>query len=578
MQSAFRLTFAWGWPKEHVKMDMYTQKKDRMKALRTETGTRRSNKQGNRNQNTTAQKTSELRLSLLEAFPTWGHEGRPSQLVTLHLGPTNSGKTFQALSELVEAGSGWYLSPLRLLAYEVYDTLNRRGVPCSLLTGEESIPVEGASITASTIEMFDPRRSGNCVVIDEAHMLTDPQRGWAWTNAIMEARSPNIHIIGAPFIAPLVSRMVKRIGLETEKVKHARLSPLKVIQSPWSLKNLPSRTILVAFSRATVLGLKTELERRHGRSVSVVYGNLPPEVRLNQAERFASGENEICVATDAVGMGLNLPADNVCFYETEKFDGHSRRSLTPNEIRQIGGRAGRFGLSKFGQVGALTKGDLEVVAQAIKNPIREYSFASVAPTPESLKLISGSLPQKLQKWVLLQGIPAKWKKILRTVDLSQQIDLANMLSPEDVTRLGEERALKLINAPTYREIEDYWLRCARSIINEDAMPLPSNPKTSAINNAEELRMFEQAIRSADCYLWLSQREEFHRYGLQSESVRDNRSRWSVEVDNALKRKIDTGRRCPSCGRPLPIKYRHKICNGCYRSGLEHGTLDLWESN
>jgi ATP-dependent RNA helicase SUPV3L1/SUV3 len=519
-----------------------------------------------------------LRRKLLEAFPTWESDRRPSQQITLHLGPTNSGKTFQALNELVQAESGWYLSPLRLLAREIYDTLNRRGVPCSLLTGEESIPVEGARITASTIEMFDPGQSGNCVVIDEAHMLTDPQRGWAWTRAIMEARSPDIHIIGAPFIEPLIIRMVKGVGMSIEKVEHARLTPLKVIKTPWYLSKLPPRTILVAFSRAAVLGLKAELERRHGRSVSVVYGNLPPEVRLSQAERFAAGVNEICVATDAVGMGLNLPADNVCFFETEKFDGHSHRTLTANEIRQIGGRAGRFGLSEFGQVGALTKGDLEIVNKAISQPIKEYSFAHVSPTPESLDLIPGSLAAKLQKWAQLQDIPAKWKRILRTADLSQQIELAQLLSPGEVKELGNERALKLINAPVYRETEDYWLRCARSIIGRKALPVPQNPRAAAINNAEDLKVYEQAIRSADCYLWLSQRDEFHSYALRSAGVRQQRTHWSLEVDAALQRRIDTARRCPSCGRPLPIKYPYKICNRCYQAGREVRMVELWESD
>jgi len=521
---------------------------------------------------------SGLRHKLLQVFPTWESDQRACQQITLHLGPTNSGKTFQALNVLVEAGSGWYLSPLRLLAHEIYDTLNRRGVPCSLLTGEESIPVQGARITASTIEMFDPRRSGECVVIDEAHMLTDPQRGWAWTRAIMEATAPNIHIIGAPFIESLVTRMVKGAGMKIEKIEHARLTPLKVTRSPWYLARLPRRTILVAFSRATVLSLKTELERRHGRSVSVVYGNLPPEVRLNQAERFASGVNEICVATDAVGMGLNLPADNVCFFETEKFDGHDRRSLTANEIRQIGGRAGRFGLSEFGQVGALTQGDLQIIDKAIHQPIREYSYAHVFPTPESLDLIPGKLAEKLQKWMQLQDIPAKWKRILRTADLSQQIELAELLSPDEVKQLGPERALKLINAPVYRETENYWLLCARSIIAGKAMPPPGTPRTKGLNNAEDLKAYEQAIRSADCYLWLSQRDEFHPYGNQSGMVRAQRARWAAEVDAALQRRIDTSRRCPSCGRPLPIKYPYKICNRCYRSGLEYRLFEMWESD
>lgn len=505
----------------------------------------------------------DLRQRLLEVFPTWESNLRPFQHATLHIGPTNSGKTFQALNELVNAGSGWYLSPLRLLAYEVFDSLNKRGVPCSLLTGEESIPVEGAAITAATIEMFNPVRSGSCVIIDEAHMLSDAQRGWAWTRAIMETRSPDIHIIGASYIEPLVMRLVDAAGIRVDRVEHERLTPLQVIQTPWSLMSLPPRTILVAFSRAMVLGLKTELERDRKRDVSVVYGNLPPEVRLNQADRFARGLTEICVATDAVGMGLNLPADNVCFFETDKFDGRSRRSLTPNEIRQIGGRAGRFGLSDFGQVGALTKGDLAIVRQAIDNPILEYSFAYVAPTPEALTLIPGTLAGKLNTWMLLQSIPSKWKMILRPVDLSAQIELANLLSPQEVGRLRKERAFKLINAPTYRETENYWLLCAKAIIHGKCMPTPQDPGPKIITSANDLILFEQAIRSADCYLWLSQREEFFSSGPESESVRARRAKWSSEVDAALQRRVDTARRCRQCGRPLPLKHRYNICQHCY---------------
>ena len=521
-----------------------------------------------------AGRQAELRQKLLEAFPTWENDMRPVQRAILHIGPTNSGKTFQALNELVEAGSGWYLSPLRLLAHEVFDTLNRRGVRCSLLTGEESIPVEGAAITAATIEMFNPGRSGECIIVDEAHMLTDPQRGWAWTRAIMEARAPILHIAGAPFIEDLVLRLLEAAGIRVDTLEHARLTPLQVIGTPWALTELPPRTILVAFSRAMVLGLKTELERHHRRNVSVVYGNLPPEVRLNQAERFARGESEICVATDAVGMGLNLPADNVCFFETAKFDGRSWRTLTANEIRQIGGRAGRYGLSDLGRVGALRRDDLAIVRQAMEEPISEYGFAYVAPTPEALRLIPGTLAARLQAWMLQQGIPARWKRILRPVDLSQQIELAGLLTPQEVERLGDEAALQLVNAPTYHETRDYWLLCARAIIHGRRLPEPPPPQATVIRNADELLLFEQAIRAADCYLWLSQRHEFHTHAPAAESVRSSRAHWSAEVDGALERRVDTARRCRVCGRPLPLKHRYNICDRCYseRPGWER---DYW---
>ncbi|HYO87498.1 MAG TPA: helicase-related protein, partial [Candidatus Limnocylindrales bacterium] len=293
------------------------------------------------------QRREDLRERLVASFPAWRHGGRAEQRMILHIGPPNSGKTHHALNALAASSGGWYLAPLRLLAFEVFERLNQRGVRCNLLTGEEFIPVDGATITAATIEMFNPQHSGECVVIDEAQMLADSDRGWAWTRALMEAQASSIHVLAPPSGRALIERLARAAELRLTVQKHERLAEIKVADEPWSVRRLPPRTILVAFSRHAALRLKTNLERSN-RSVSIVYGNLPPEVRRRQADRFAHGETEICVATDAVGMGLNLPADYVCFYEVQKFDGRQVRLLTAAEVQQIGGRAGRFGLSQAG--------------------------------------------------------------------------------------------------------------------------------------------------------------------------------------------------------------------------------------
>lgn len=506
---------------------------------------------------------NKLRQQLIDAFPVWDRD-RSDQHITLHMGPTNSGKTFSGLNNLALAGSGWYLSPLRLLAHEVYETLNKRGVPCNLLTGEETINVEGATITAATIEMFNPRRSGACIIIDEAHMLADDQRGWAWTRAIMESTAPEMHIVGSPVSEKLVTRLAEELGFTISTERYERLTPLHVAQRPWSLEDFPPRTILVAFSRRTVLGLKADLEKIYGRSVAVVYGNLPPEVRLRQAERFATGEAEICVATDAIGMGLNLPADNVCFYEVEKFDGKNIRTLNPNEIKQIAGRAGRFGLSELGMVGSLSKANLEVIRAAIEAENTDIGFAYIAPTPESLALLPGTLDNKLSQWATLRAIPERWRKLLRTVDLSEQIKLAGMLSPDDVKRLGEETALHLISAPVANNTETYWYECARAIIDRRDMPFPDGDLPRKITDSDGLESYELMIRCADIYLWLAQRHEFARYAPEEENVRAERRRLSLILDDALAEKIDTARRCRSCGRPLPPNSRYNICERCFR--------------
>ena len=509
------------------------------------------------------QERDALRDKLLQAFPAWQHEGRVEQHISLHVGPPNSGKTHDALEALVAAGSGWYLAPLRLLAHEVFDRLNQRGVPCNLLTGEEYIPVADAQITAATIEMFNSTYSGDCIIIDEAQMLADSDRGWAWTRALMEAQAPEIHVIAPDTAQSLIEKLATEAGISYTPIKHERLAPIKVSEQHWPLEMLEPRTILVAFSRRTVLHLKTELEQMR-RSVSVVYGSLPPEVRRRQADRFAQGETEICVATDAVGMGLNLPADYVVFFEIEKFDGTRVRMLKTAEVQQIGGRAGRYGFSKAGEVGAVTRRDLKAVRKLFYGEPPILTHARVAPTVQDLQIIPGRLWEKLTQWAELSSIPATLRDAIRTTDLDERVELAKMITDEQVQKIGLELAVKLINAPTRKNSRAYWLSCARAIIDGYTMPMPPQAPRM-INDSRDLETAEAAISCADIYLWLANRGEFEKYAESEMEVRSARHYWSTQIDDALLRRIDTARRCESCGRRLPRNHRYSICDRCYYS-------------
>lgn len=503
----------------------------------------------------------ELRAKLVAAFPTWRHNGRADQEVILHVGPPNSGKTYDALQALIQAGHGWYLAPLRLLAFEIFDRLNQQGVACNLLTGEEHIPVEGARITAATVEMFNPHMSGECVVIDEAQMLADPDRGWAWTRALMEAEAPAIHVIGPATAQRLIEKLSGAAAIPISIREHGRLTPIKVAEEHWPLNNLPPKTILVAFSRQMVLGLKSELEAQK-RTVSVVYGSLPPEVRRKQADRFANGETEICVATDAVGMGLNLPADYVCFYEVQKFDGRVKRILNPAEVQQIGGRAGRYGLATAGEIGATRKQDLKIVNELYHKTAQVLTHARVAPTVEDLELIPGSLAHKLTQWASLGSIPDSLRGAIDIADMSERIELARMLTDREVNLLGLAVALKLVNSPTRKESREYWYRCARAILTDKAMPLPPVAPVE-INDSTELDAIEFSISCADIYLWLSLRPEFAPFAPHHPEVRVRRGEWSLQIDEALVRQINTTRRCSRCGTPLHLNHPFNICDNCF---------------
>ena len=506
--------------------------------------------------------TARLRDRLIDAFPKWQYPYRDQQLITLHIGEPNSGKTHDALEALKAAGSGWYLAPLRLLAHEVYERLNAAGVRCNLLTGEEHIPVEDARVTAATIEMFNPARSGACVVIDEAQMLADADRGWAWTRAMMESDAPDMHILGPPTARDLIEVLAAAADIPCDVVEHQRLAPIAVSERHHTLESLPAHTILVAFSRRDVLELKMKLER-FGRSVSVVYGSLPPEVRRRQAERFATGDSEICVATDAVGMGLNLPADVVCFYETEKYDGKSDRLLTPAEVHQIGGRAGRFGLSKTGLISAVSPRQLQVIRELYNQTPPKLTFAHVAPTVDDLRLIPGSLTEQLAQWAALESIPAELRAVITTADLVERIELAKMLTQQEVERLGLANALQLVNAPARKTTRAYWLDCAHMILEGYQIPLPPNPPLP-ISNSVDLEDTERCIACADIYLWLSNRKEFSQYGEAHPQVREERREWSLSIDEALLLHLDMARLCHSCGARLPSRHRYRVCDRCFR--------------
>jgi ATP-dependent RNA helicase SUPV3L1/SUV3 len=259
------------------------------------------------------------------------------------LGPTNSGKTYFGLSRLAAAESGVVLGPLRLLAHEYREALEAQGIPTALSTGEERIPSPGSRHIAATVEMCPFGTPVDVAVIDEAQMLADPDRGPAWTAAIMGVPARTVIILGAPDAAPMIRRIAALCGDPLEETRLERMGPLVAARDPVPFGEIGRGDAVIAFSRREVFELRAELLRR-GRTVAVVYGALGPTVRRAEARRFREGEAEVLVATDAIGMGLNIgPLRRVVFSSLRKFDGEQERPLTAQEIKQIGGRAGRFG-------------------------------------------------------------------------------------------------------------------------------------------------------------------------------------------------------------------------------------------
>ncbi|OVE47399.1 helicase-related protein [Chromobacterium violaceum] len=266
------------------------------------------------------------------------------------LGPTNSGKTHAAMEHLQKAKSGVYLAPLRLLALENYTRLQQAGVAVSLITGEQRKLHPDATHVASTVEMLNPERQVEVAVIDEIQLLDDPDRGAAWTAAVCGVPAQTIYLVGAPESREAIESLVARVGGTLEVRTLERKTALQMDKAPLlSLKNLKPGDVLIAFSRREVLNWRDKVIEQ-GLSVSAIYGNLSPEVRQAQAERFVAGETQVVVATDAIGMGLNTPARRIIFTTASKWDGYAEGVIAAPLAKQIAGRAGRFGKHETGYV------------------------------------------------------------------------------------------------------------------------------------------------------------------------------------------------------------------------------------
>lgn len=231
--------------------------------------------------------------------------------IHLHVGPTNSGKTYTALKRLEQAQSGIYAGPLRLLAHEVYDRLNAKGITCNLLTGDLQI-FESADVdmTSCTVEMVPLNQDVEVAVIDEIQMIGDKDRGWAWTQALLGLKAKELHLCGEARAVPLIRELAASMGDKLRIHQYERLNPLKTMSSSLrrNFKKLRKGDCVVAFSRLGIHALRREIEIQTGRRAAVVYGSLPPETKTQQAKLFNEPDNEFdfLIASDAIGMGLNL--------------------------------------------------------------------------------------------------------------------------------------------------------------------------------------------------------------------------------------------------------------------------------
>ena len=488
--------------------------------------------------------------------------------LTLHIGPTNSGKTYTAMKRLEEADTGYYLAPLRLLALEGYEGLKEKGIESSLITGEEQILDDDATHISSTIEMMNYEVDVDVCVIDEVQMIDDRDRGWAWANAIIGAPAKEIIMTGSSNAKKAIIALAEYLGEELEIIEFERKNPLTLLEHPTDAKDVEEGSAIIAFSRKDVLRLKQNFSKNF--SVSVVYGNLSPEVRREEARRFRSGETQILIATDAIAMGMNLPIKTILFSKAEKFDGITQRNLFPSEVHQIAGRAGRYGLNEEGYVGALTPEALKIVKKNFSKPAREIEIPfKVMANLEHIKLVGKILEENSLEVILSFFVKnMEFNGPFYASSLDDMLEASKIVDAYDLdiaTKYHLACAPLTLKSPYIIEAYESYIHALEqkeSVHYNPPMLIGDHART-----ADELLRAEDMVKEISLYLWLSYR--FGEYFVDEKRAREYRGVLNRYIEKTL-HQTQLAQMCKMCGAPLPINSKYAICQNCFKKNYTHG--------
>lgn len=369
---------------------------------------------------------------------------------------------------------------------------------------------------SSTVEMASTSHKVDVAVIDELQLLSDPGRGWAFTRALLGLPANEIHVCGDPSMLPLLERLCAETKEKLVVKFYERLSPLRPAKRAiQSLKEVKHGDCVVAFSRKEVHAMRRRIERDGKHRCAVVYGALPPESRSLQAQLFNTPRNGFGVlsASDAVGMGLNLAIRRIIFTTMTKYDGVQERQLTPIEIKQIAGRAGRFS-SAFseGIVTAMSQQDIPLLHEALATPVDPIHAAAVFPRFEQLAAFASAFPQcnladildlfaahatlDSENYFYAHFDDVKTNAVmLRHLPLSLREAYTFAISPCDPTDGPVAEALVAFAT-------------AFSLRSTPVTPeLIQHPPLALAQSSEDLRELEATHRAFDLFVWLSYRFE-----------------------------------------------------------------------
>ncbi|QDK40367.1 hypothetical protein DOM21_02635 [Bacteriovorax stolpii] len=511
--------------------------------------------------------SSNILQEYLGQFWLHSHARKIPRKIIYHMGPTNSGKTYHAIQALAASRKGCYLAPLRLLAAELYDTLNGKGVKTTLLTGEEVIEIEDATHYSSTIEMAKLNEEFSCAVIDEIQMITDKQRGWAWTRALVNLHAYEVHVCGDGSVLDLVKQITELCGDELEVKNYERMTKLEVEEKPIVLSQLQKSDALIVFSRRNALKYKYDLEQV-GFKVSIIYGMLSPEVRREQARKFDKGITDVIVSTDAISMGMNLPIKRIVFTTLTKHINSQEHPITVSEIKQIAGRAGRFQRFPVGKVTCLQKVEdgLTEIQDALDSVLEQQTQSMVGPdldifTKVNNALSSHNLPiLRLSEFLRLFNTMI-FTKPFYCVDLKEMIELAETVEDIDSNHtLSSAEIFGFACAPVnlgLLEHVQYYVWILKKFVTNEII------KNEHINHASnEIDYLETTIKCVELYQWLARHFNNKNFEFDETDLLENKLLAIDKLNTLLSDKITPT--CSSCGVKLPENAKFAICEDCFQ--------------
>lgn len=481
----------------------------------------------------------------------------------LHIGGTNSGKTYTAIERLKSAAKGVYAGPLRLLALEVYDKMVEAGVPCNMVTGQEQYYTDNSRCIAATVEMVEPYAMYDIAVIDEVQMINDPYRGHIWLNLILRLQADEIHLCMAPEVENVVCSILDNYNEKYEIIRHERTTQLIFEDRPYNINTDITRgDALILFSKKEVLDVAARLEQK-GIKVSTIYGSLPPQIRKRQFEMFLSGETEVVVATDAIGLGVNLPIRRIVFMNISKFDGAHRRQLNEYEIRQIAGRAGRRGIYDYGYVTSTSRGNIDILKEQY-GMNHQVCYVRIG-FPVALLDIDGPLDIILEEWDRLQPESSTVRKI----DIKEYVLKYRMLYPHRKRIEGfddNRRLFELLSCDmdiNNEQCAGLWLSYCLNYNADVSLEFPEFDNVYAVTLLEKA---ESYYKQLDLYSQFSRRMGKITEEERLETAKQDTEKLINEELNGNKKNYL--RRCLRCNNILPVSYRGKYCGRCEQSG--HG--------